>query len=178
MRLGFEPPRMPLLVESPDTAGENRVKEDALAILGSRLTMAISTLRPDGWPQTTIVGYANDGFDIYFVIFRSSQKFSNIQHDNRVSLAVGGEAGDLSEARAVFAGAHATQITDPAEAARAWDLLVQRHPNLAAFEPPEGTDAVIMRARCKHVSLVDYTKGLGHTESLTLSGDAVAETAN
>lgn len=141
----------------------------AFAILGSGRIMAISTVRPDGWPQTTIVGYANIGFDIYFMIFRSSQKFANIQLDNRVSFAIGGEARDLSEARAVFAGAHATEVTDPMERARAWEMLVQRHPNLRGFEPPEGTDAVMMRARCEYVSIVDYTKGLGHTESLTLS---------
>ena len=33
-----------------------------------------------GWlgAQTTIVGYANDGWTVYFLIFRSSQKFANI----------------------------------------------------------------------------------------------------
>ena len=62
--------------------------ETADQILGSHRTMAISTVRPDGWPQTTIVGYAN-GLILYFLIFRASQKFANIAKDNRVSLAVG-----------------------------------------------------------------------------------------
>lgn len=74
--------------------------------------MAISTVRPDGWTQATIVGYANAGLDIYFLVFRSSQKFANIQHDDRVAIAVGEEPENLSEAKAVFAGAHAAEVTD------------------------------------------------------------------
>jgi hypothetical protein len=33
----------------------------AISILNAHRTMAISTLRPDGWPQTTIVGYGMTG---------------------------------------------------------------------------------------------------------------------
>lgn len=47
------------------------MQENAIEILNSHSTMAISTLRADGWPQTTIVGYANDGLTLYFLIFRS-----------------------------------------------------------------------------------------------------------
>lgn len=32
-----------------------------------------SPVRPDGWPQKAIVGYANDGLDIYVQIIRSGQ---------------------------------------------------------------------------------------------------------
>lgn len=146
--------------------------DDALEILGSRATMAISTVRPDGWPQTTIVGFANDGFVLYFMIFRTSQKFANIAHDNRVSLAVEAESEDVAHARAVYAGAYAAEVTDPRELERAWDLLARRHPNLRDFDMPDTSRTAIMRAECKHVSVVDYTKGLGHTESLTIGEDA------
>ena len=62
----------------------------AIRILNAHQTMAISTVRPDGWPQTTIVGYANRGFDIVFLIYRTGQKWANIQHDDRISIAVSG----------------------------------------------------------------------------------------
>jgi hypothetical protein len=35
--------------------------ERILALLDQRRTMRIATLRPDGWPQVTTVGYANEG---------------------------------------------------------------------------------------------------------------------
>ena len=144
------------------------VEKNAIQMLDSHRTMAISTVRPDGWPQTTIVGYANDALVVYFLIFRSSQKFANIQHDDRVSIAVSDEAKDISKLMAVYAGAHATEVTDPKQRQRAWRLLMQRHPNLADFELPERSDAAVMRADCKYVSLLDYSKGLGYTEALTI----------
>ena len=153
------------------------MQDSSIEILDSHRTMAISTLRPDGWPQTTIVGYANDGLTLYFLIFRSSQKLKNIRHDKRVSLAVGGESKELSQVTAVYAAAHASELTDADERARAWQLLVSRHPNLADFEAPERTEAAMMKAECKHVSVVDYRKGLGHTEELSVDGGTL-ETAS
>lgn len=152
------------------------MQDSSIEILDSYRTMALSTLRPDGWPQTTIVGYANDGLTLYFLIFRSSQKLRNIRHDKRVSLAVGGESKELGQVTAVYAAAHASEVTAADERARAWQLLVSRHPNLKDFEPPERTQAAMMKAECKHISVVDYRKGLGHTEELSVSGDTL-ETA-
>ena len=145
--------------------------ETADQILGLHRTMAISTVRPDGWPQTTIVGYVNDGLTIYFLIFRASQKFANIAKNNRVSLAVGEEPTDIRLAKAVFAGAHASEVTDAAERDRAWQLLRQRHPNLAGTSIPDSTIAALMRAKCEHLSVLDYTKGLGHTDALHLASE-------
>src|ERR1700739_2230968 len=73
------------------------VQERAVEILNSNRTMAISTLRPDGWPQTTIVGFANEGLSLYFLIFRTSQKLANIRRDKRISIAVGGEAKERDQ---------------------------------------------------------------------------------
>ncbi len=139
--------------------------QPAIQILDSHRMMAISTARPDGWPQTTMVGYANRGWTIYFLIFRDSQKFSNISRDDRVSIAVSGEARSLGQAKAVYAGAHAGEVTDPKERADAWMLLVERHPNLADFGLPDESETALMHATCRYVSMVDYSKGIGHTEA-------------
>jgi len=133
--------------------------------------MAVSTVRPDGWPQTTIVGYANDGWTVYFMIFRSSQKFANIERDNRISIAISKEPDYLSDVKAVYAGAYASEVTDERERALAWTLLTNRHPNLADFGLPDQADTALMRATCKYVSLLDYSKGIGHTEAVTVGED-------
>jgi nitroimidazol reductase NimA-like FMN-containing flavoprotein (pyridoxamine 5'-phosphate oxidase superfamily) len=150
------------------------MEDKAIAILDSQRTMAISTVRPDGWPQTTIVGYANDGLLIYFLISRNSQKLANITRDDRVSLAVGLEPKDMREAKAVYAGAHASEVTDPKQRERAWQLLVHRHPNLSGFEPPAQAAAAMMRAMCKYVSILDFTEGFGHTDGLTVGDSGIA----
>ena len=146
---------------------------NAVKILNAHRTMSISTVRPDGWPQTTIVGYVNDGFEIFFMIFRSSQKFANIQRDDRISIAVAAESADLSALKAVYAGAHASEITDPKEREEAWRLLMQRHSNLAGFQLPDGGDAAFMRATCKYVSMLDFSQGIGHREQLTVDDQGV-----
>lgn len=133
--------------------------------------MAISTVRPDGWPQVTIVGYANEGWTVYFMIFRSSQKFANIGHDDRIAFAVGEESADLAGHKAVYAAAHASEVTDENDRERGWRVLVGRHPNLAAFELPDSSEVALMRAKCEYVSLLDYTIALGHTEALRIESD-------
>jgi len=144
------------------------VEHIAIQILNAHQTMAISTVRPDGWPQTTIVGYTNRGFDIIFLIYRTGQKWANIQHDDRISIAVASEPLELANLQAVYAGAHATEIADEAERQEAWQQLMQRHANLAGSLIPEASEAVFMRARCKYVSVLDFTQGIGHREQFTL----------
>jgi len=136
----------------------------AIKILNNHRMMAISTVRPDGWPQTTIVGYVNRGFEIFFLIFRSSQKCANIQHDDRVSIAVTGEATRLEDLKAVYAGGHATEITNASERDEVWRLLLERDSNLAGFKMPEATEAAFMRMTCKYVSVLDFSQGVGHRE--------------
>jgi nitroimidazol reductase NimA-like FMN-containing flavoprotein (pyridoxamine 5'-phosphate oxidase superfamily) len=142
--------------------------QPAIEILDANRMMAISTVRPDGWPQATIVGYANDGWTIYFQIFRSSQKFDNIALDDRVAVAIGSEPQSLGEIKAVYAGAHASEVTDPAERKLAWQLLSDRHPSLAEFGGLDDPETALMRAKCKYVSVLDYSRGIGHTEALTV----------
>ena len=40
-------------------------RQRILRLLDQHRTMRIATLRTDGWPQVTTVGYANDGIGIY-----------------------------------------------------------------------------------------------------------------
>jgi nitroimidazol reductase NimA-like FMN-containing flavoprotein (pyridoxamine 5'-phosphate oxidase superfamily) len=156
---------------------ESRVDHIAVQILNMNRIMAISTVRPDGWPQTTIVGYANRGFDLYFLIYRSSQKFANLQRDDRIAIAVGAEPSEIAMIKAVYAGAHAREITGEDERREAWQQLLQRHSNLAGSQIPDATEAVFMRATCKYVSVLDYSQGLGHREQLVIddSGNPVAQ---
>jgi nitroimidazol reductase NimA-like FMN-containing flavoprotein (pyridoxamine 5'-phosphate oxidase superfamily) len=144
------------------------MQENAIEILDTHRTMAISTLRADGWPQTTIVGYANEGLTLYFLIFRSSQKLANIRRDMRVSFAVGGETEKLDQLTAVYAAAHAVEIKDEEQRARAWRLLESRHPNLVDFELPERTEAAMIKATCQFISVLDYRKGAGHIDELSI----------
>jgi nitroimidazol reductase NimA-like FMN-containing flavoprotein (pyridoxamine 5'-phosphate oxidase superfamily) len=41
------------------------IKKKILALLDQHRIMRIATIRPDGWPQVTTVGYVNEGLDLY-----------------------------------------------------------------------------------------------------------------
>lgn len=141
----------------------------AITILDANRIMTIATVRPDGWPQATMVGYANQGFCVYFLIYRRSQKFENIAHDNRVAITVAREPRQLRDIKAVYAGCVVREVMDLAERSLAWKLLANRHPNLTDLAPPEDAEVATMAADCKHVSMLDYSQGLGHTETLTMT---------
>jgi nitroimidazol reductase NimA-like FMN-containing flavoprotein (pyridoxamine 5'-phosphate oxidase superfamily) len=144
------------------------MEQPALTILGANRIMSIATVRPDGWPQATIVGYANEGFRLYFLIYRDSQKFENISRDNRVAITVGEEPSELNAIKAVYAGCEVREVTDLNERGLAWMLLAKRHPNLTDLAPPQTAEVATMVAECRYVSVLDYSQGLGHAESLVL----------
>jgi nitroimidazol reductase NimA-like FMN-containing flavoprotein (pyridoxamine 5'-phosphate oxidase superfamily) len=145
------------------------MQQPAIDILNANRIMTIATVRPDGWPQATIVGYANEGWSLYFLVYRDSQKFANITRDNRVAITVGCEPSEVQQIKAVYAGCDAFELTDLVERSRAWNLLAQRHPNLTDLAPPQAAEVATMVAHCRYVSVLDYTKSLGHTESFSVS---------
>ena len=140
----------------------------AIEILNANRIMTIATVRADGWPQATIVGYANEGWVLYFLIYRNSQKFENIARDKRVAITVGSEPHEIRQIKAVYAGCEVSEVTDLQERSRAWQLLAERHPNLTDLAPPQKAEVATMLAHCRHVSVLDYSQGLGYAESLTL----------
>ena len=144
------------------------MKDKAVGILDSNRLMAISTLRPDGWPQCTMVGYANEDIIIYFVISRASQKFANIERDDRVSLVIGRDFHDPATIKALSIAAHASEVRDPAQRRRAVKLLLERHPGLTRLEAPTEDHSAVMRASPAIITILDYSKGFGHSDILTV----------
>jgi len=152
------------------------MEQKAVEILNQNRLMALSTVRSDGWPQATFVGYANDGLLLYFVISRDSQKFTNIRKDDRVSLVVGRDFHDPTTIKALSIAAHASEVTDPTQRPRAVELLLKRHPGLRKLEPPSPSHSAVMRAYPTIVTILDYSKGFVHADVLTVSPGGVEMT--
>ena len=144
------------------------MKEKAIAILDDNRLMAIATSRADGWPQATFVGYANDGILIYFVISRESQKFRNIERDDRVSLVLGRDFHDPATIKALSIAARVSEVRDARQRDQAVNLLLERHPGLRRLEPPEPGHSAVMRANPEIITILDYSKGFGHADLLTV----------
>ncbi|OAE99913.1 pyridoxamine 5'-phosphate oxidase [Bradyrhizobium centrolobii] len=137
-----------------------------LRLLDQHRTMRIATLRPDGWPQVTTVGYANDGLAVYFLCGADSQKAANLASDDRVSLAVDDDPAQVVDITGLSMAARAKLVTDPAEFEKALRLLISRYPNQKGldFPMPKTSDVCVFRLTPTIVSLLDYSKGFGHTD--------------
>lgn len=152
------------------------MERKAIEILAQYRLMTIATLRADGWPQATMVNYANEGLLLYFIISKQSQKYANIQRDSRVSIVVGRDFADPREIKALSIAANASDVRDPVQREQAIDLVLARHPALAALGRPNLTHSAVIRAYCSIVTILDYSQGFGHADVLTVSGD-IAEMA-
>lgn len=145
------------------------LKARFIAELDKRRILSIATLRPDGWPQATIVGYVNDGPAIYFMISRESQKFANLKADNRVSICIGEDTPDPMAIGGASMAATVAEVTDGGEQERVMALMFQRYPE---YEPmmkdADVTGMAIMRATPSVVSVLTYEKGFGHTDEIRL----------
>lgn len=151
------------------------LKAEIIALLDENRIMSLATLRPDGWPQTTIVGYVHDDMTLYFAVGRTSQKFSNIQHDDRVSIAVGHDTPD--RIRGLSMAARVTEVTNLEEVAKLNGLIAARYPEQAVFAPRQAS-AVVLKATPKLISIIDLAKGPGEPRLVTLETETVVHPAS
>lgn len=136
-------------------------------LLDSHRIMTIATVRPDGWPQATVVGYVNEGLTLYFLCGLDSQKAANIARDERVSITVASDPDDVMRITGLSMAARAHPVLDPAEAARIIALLPSRYPQQTVplpFPMPTPEQVRIVRVQPTVVSVLDYTQGFGHTD--------------
>lgn len=155
--------------------GGGQMKQKAIDILQQNRLMALSTVRADGWPQATMVSYANDGILLYFIISRASQKFGNIERDERVSLVVGRDFHDPSNIKALSIAARASEVRDPRQREQAVKMLLERHPGLRKLERPAPGHSAVMRANPEIITILDYSKGFGHADLLTVGLGGLTE---
>ena len=91
-------------------------------------------LRPDGWPQATTVGYANDGLTLYFLCGPDSQKAANLARDDRVSITIDHDTPQVMDITGLSMAARAQAVADLAEGEKALRLLMAKYPEQAG--PP------------------------------------------
>lgn len=144
------------------------MKASAVTILEGNRLMAISTLKANGWPQCSMVSYANEDILIYFLASRRSQKFANITGDDRVSLAIGADADDPAAVKALSIAGRASEVQDASQRARVISLVLQRRPALGRFGPYGPDRCAVMQVKPEVVTVLDYSKGIGHSDVLTI----------
>jgi nitroimidazol reductase NimA-like FMN-containing flavoprotein (pyridoxamine 5'-phosphate oxidase superfamily) len=148
---------------------DEEIRKKILTLLDQHRIMTIATLRPDGWPQATTVGYANEGLTLYFLCGLDSQKAANLARDDRLSLTIDRDTPQVMEITGLSMAARAQVVADPAEAEKALRLLMQKYPPQASLplQMPTPDDVRIFRVTPAVISVLDYSKGFGHTDLVT-----------
>lgn len=149
-----------------------------IELLDGHGLMAIATLRPDGWPQTTQVAYANLGLKLYFMVGRESQKLENLRRDPRASIAIGHPAPRLAETAGLSMAARVSEVPDPDERRRAFEVLARRHPEFGPGLGFAATEAAadLLRATPVVISLIDYAGHFGGADLMQIGPEALLAT--
>ena len=150
-------------------------KKQIVDLLNEHRIMSMATNRPDGWPQATVVGYANDGLVIYCVVARDGQKYANIMRDPRVSLTIANDVPQPLQIKGLSIAARATVTTDPSEREHATALMFKRYPEYKIMPPPDPAAMPLLRITPEIVSILDYSKGFGHTDLVKVTDADLAE---
>ena len=148
---------------------DDTTRRKILTLLDQHRVMTIATLRPDGWPQATTVGYASEGLTIYFLCGLDSQKAANLARDNRVSLTIDHDTPQVMDITGLSMAARAAPVLDPAEGEKVLRMLIAKYPpqgNLP-LAMPTPADVRLFRLTPSVISVLDYAKGFGHTDLVT-----------
>jgi len=148
---------------------DEEIRKKILSLLDQHRIMTIATLRPDGWPQATTVGYVNEGLTLYFLCGLESQKAANLARDDRVSLTIDHDTSDLMAITGLSMAAHAQTVVDLTEADKVLRMLPMKYPEQVSLPVPMPTakDVRIFRVTPTVISVLDYSKGFGHADLIT-----------
>jgi nitroimidazol reductase NimA-like FMN-containing flavoprotein (pyridoxamine 5'-phosphate oxidase superfamily) len=145
------------------------IRRKILTILDEHRIMTVATLRPDGWPQSTTVGYVNEGLTLYFLCGLDSQKAKNLALDNRLSLTIDHDTANLMTITGLSMAARAHAVDDRAEAEKVLRMLPLKYPEAPPLpvKMPSPDEIRLFRVTPTVISVLDYSKGFGHTDLVT-----------
>jgi general stress protein 26 len=144
-------------------------KDFVLRVLDSAHDLTLATVRDDGYPQATIVSFAHDDLALYVGIGRHCQKAANISHNNKVSLAVSLPYREWNEIRGLSMSGQAEILQSEPDIDKAKQCLMQRFPQVQSWAGPDmSKEIAFLRIKPEVISVLDYTKGFGHTELVTV----------
>ena len=148
---------------------EAEIRSKILTLLDQHRIMTVATLRPDGWPQATTVGYVNDGLTLYFLCGLDSQKAKNLALDDRISLTIDHDTAELMTITGLSMAAHAHAVEDRAEAEKVLRMLPLKYPDAPPLpmKMPSPDEIRVFRVTQMVISVLDYTKGFGQTDLVT-----------
>lgn len=152
------------------------LRDTAIAVLDACPDFALATLREDGFPQNTTVSFVHDGLTIYFGTGEEAQKAENIARDPRVSITLTAPYDSWDEIRGLSMAGHVERMTTEAEIALVGELMLKKFPQIADMDVMEDVTPAFFRVTPTVISVLDYSKGFGHVDTVRVSDSDIAET--
>lgn len=152
------------------------IRARILKLLDEYRIMSLATLRPDGWPQATTVGYVNDGLILYFMCGRDSQKARNLSRDNRISITIDHDVNSPMAIQGLSMAARAAPVQE-AEWIRQtlMVMLPRKYPEYVQIMAKVNMeDITVFRVTPEIISLLDYSKRFGHTDLVAVRPEDLA----
>lgn len=147
---------------------DDATRQFVLNIIARTQDLSLATVRPDGFPQATVVSYANDGLTLYVGIGLDSQKAHNIRQNPRVSLTITPAYRDWMHIEGVSMAGLATLVDNRDEMEHAADCMLRRFPEIKEWTSGVASlpwaGAIFVKIVPTIISVLDYQKGFGHTE--------------
>lgn len=147
---------------------DDHLRAKILGLLDAHRIMSLATLRPDGWPQATTVGFVSDGLTLYFLCDPSSQKAANLARDDRVSLTIDHDVTSPLAITGLSMAAHARPVDSLDEIRDVVRRLREKYPEYVNFPMPPVEAIRIFRVTSVVISVLDYTQGFGHIDQIVL----------
>ena len=139
-----------------------------LDLLDAAHDLTLATLRPDGYPQATVINYVHDDLILYSCIGLGSQKAHNIRQHDKVSLTITPPYQDWDHIRGLSMAGNAILVHEADETEHVADLLLFHFPQLRQLinenAAPPWPGLVFMRITPSVISILNYELGFGHTD--------------
>ena len=105
--------------------------------------------------------------DALFLVRSAEPEGTEPGAGQRLSLAIDHDVTDPMAIRGLSMAARAYPVSDPAEMSRMLEMLVTKYPEYA-FPKPKPEKILIFQVVPEVVSVLDYSKGFGHTDLVML----------
>lgn len=142
---------------------DEALRSKILEVLQRQHLMTLATIRPDGYPQATILNYIHDDLTLYFATDAASQKAGNIKLNNKVSVAIADRTDDFYKLRGLSMSGTAAKVSEKQKADELALRLFQALPQSPRFVPADPNSLAVYAITPVAIALVDYASGFGTT---------------
>ena len=147
---------------------DEALRSKILEVLQRQHIMTVATVRPDGYPQATTVNYVHDDLIVYFATAATSQKASNIELNDKVSVAIVDHAEDFYKLRGLSMSGTAARLQEKQRVEEFALRLFRRFPQSRRLVPEDPNKLTVYEIRPVAIALVDYASGFGTTHLVEL----------